>query len=206
MIPRYVAFVRVRRSLIGLICDDGLDPTRAGAAARVDSALLQCRLESDGECNSERDSQRDVIVRGAYRRSECSPNSDRDAHLVSFHESTIELRQRKGAVVPESAGSRTSGTACRLHPDPFIQIADDEAVEVPYINSVERQSIRMRPSVAPKMRSSFHSSRIAHRYLTRSDTLIEFHSQVLPSSAEKAWLQIGRCGLRTSHRKTMTMR
>ena len=43
------------------------------------------------------------------------------------------------------------------------------------------------------------------RYLTRSDTLSEFHSQVLPSSAEKAWLQIGRCGLRTSHRKTMMM-
>src|ERR1700730_6714590 len=40
-------------------------------------------------------------------------------------------------------------------------------------------------------------------YLIRSETLYQFHSQVLPLSGEKAWLQTGRCLSRASQRNIM---
>src|ERR1700733_11102417 len=39
-------------------------------------------------------------------------------------------------------------------------------------------------------------------YLILSDTFIEFHSQVFPSSSENAWLHTGKFGFLTSQRKT----
>src|SRR6185369_11278624 len=134
-----------------------------------------------------------------------------EANRYGFESCIIEVRSKKVdvCVVLENA----LALLFRLKLDPFIRALQPllqlSVADLPF--SVKKIEIRVRGRwgrnnveiLRSWCRDDLDCVFVCHNYLTLSDTLNQFHSQVLPSSGENAWLQTGRSLSRASQRNIM---